>query len=374
MVQIKKNSINVVVICIALFATSWEAVIGFSYIDEICIIVLMLMCLLSLKKISGTMAWFSILYLFILFCGGVGYDNISIIDILDKMKPIAILFSFMIFDFSEKQIDGMFSFFEIINIPSILIGIMNVYMYGNTGRVLFESGTYKEIDGNIVLRMGGFVGHSGTMAEICLVLIICSLFKTRAFSWEKIVKVGFYFIGLLATRQRFCLYVAVITFVVWVLFMIPDGYRKYVVIISVFAICVIGMMYFTDIIQIINRNFASDFENQIRFKALRRALMFDYNLIWGNGAGYLGTRYESNIAIVMVESGFCGLILYYGAFIYCGLKIYFSKTRYHVIGTYIMVFYLMNSIINKGYSIPILFVIGILLSESNNYSVDVSDR
>lgn len=366
------RSIIILGICMMLLGSSWEAVLGTTYMDEIALVFLMGLLLIGEKKLDRYI-WISFgIYCLLCICGMLFYEG-GINNLLDALKPLTMFTIIYSFKLCDKECDFIITFFKVINIVSIFVGIMNYILFNilNTS-LLLDTGTYKYINGRLVHRMSGFMRHSGFMAETCAALIIITLFQQKI-TRKNFVEIIFYFVGLYCTRGRLPLAIALCACAIFAVLKMPPRIRIRLFVLFLLAgtggVIILGNSVYQSLLQ----RFSNDIENQIRFVALRRmAEVFDGSFInflkkffFGYGIGYLDNFYESHLAITFLNLGIIGVVVWYGSFLYAGTKMRLSGSKYKTAAIIIMGYYLMNTIFNKSYSLPLLEIVCVILAGNN---------
>lgn len=167
----------------------------------------------------------------------------------------------------EDDINEIISFSKVVNIISITIAITNYVLFNFLHRdLIFVSGSYKYINGIIIHRAGGLCTTSGTLAEICLFLLLIALFSEKT-GVKSYFEAMLYFIGILCTRGRVPCFMAYFFIGMYIWFKVPSRYRKkwrYAVFVMATAVGILTLQY---TISFVMNTFAMDFKYQIRWKA-----------------------------------------------------------------------------------------------------------
>ncbi|MDK2830224.1 MAG: hypothetical protein PWP67_3060 [Clostridium butyricum] len=389
--KIPQHSIDELLIYMLILVTSWQFFMPSTWLDEFVIIVLVAYTIVQKKAINKNFL--------ILVCTYVVYCSIgllvnrrisfySIFILVDNFKPILLLVFILELKISKEKLVSVLNFFEIVNIPSLIIGIINAVRYNYLHQdLIISTGTFKDINGVIIERAGGMLGHSGSFSEVCAVLVIITLFhpKQKFFRWIKII---FYFIALYFGRGRFPLAIVIIAFCYFAFLNISKSLRKYLIYLFIF----IGVLLSFPTMQYVMETFSTDFENQVRFVALRAIFSLITNvLLFGVGIGCLGNEksilynidlyraldlikygmldWESQFAKNLLQTGIVGTVIWYVPFISCLHKVIKSTGEYKIVTMYMLIFYITNTILNKGYSMPFLVVMCILVAIQLNHQL-----
>ncbi|MGN8656024.1 hypothetical protein ACTNEQ_14670 [Blautia obeum] len=367
---IRKNDIYVLLLIIMIVGSSWDALLGTSYLDEIALICLLGVSLLFRIHVDTLPLVCLLIYSMICLLGLLrGYGSLT-----DAFNYIKCMLTFvMIPALNLKNIDKkrIWNVFKLSNAISVAVGITNSVCYNVLHRnLIFESGNLKDIDGVLVHRMAGFCSFSGVMATICLCLLVVDLFKADKkfldYFW-----VLYWLVGIYCTRGRVPLYSAVCIIAIYFWKCLPIKLRKKIFPFFFLTAILLCIIVIPSALDYIKTQFAEDFQNQIRWKVyLKYSEIFDVgwlvlpNLFLGVGCGYLGTVYESHFAITLIETGIVGLSAWYAPLIFYFVRL-IRANRYTEKNLAVMVllgFYLVNCFINKSYDVPFLPVMCVLLN------------
>ena len=386
----KLKHIDEVLLLALAFVTSWAYIMPTSYFDEIFLVLLFGYILVTHKKLDNNLLKIILCYVIWCLLGlimNMKMNLYSLIQLIDSLKPIIMLLCISAIKIDEEKTDSILHIFELINIPSIGVGIINAVRYNYLHmELLIDTGTLKIINGTIVERAGGLIGHSGVFSEVCAVLFIIVLFHEKT-GTKKILKMAFYLIGLYCGRGRFPLVIAVAAIFWYFWKKISSQNKKYLFWIIIFT--VVGLAY--PIYLHVSDLFALDFQNQIRFVALRSVMkLLKDVLMFGVGIGNLGNSgsitnnydlyrqlnmigfgdvdWESQLAKSLLQTGLIGTILWYCPFILYFYKIYTKKRqdKYKNLTSFLLGYYIVNSFINKSYTLPFLVVLCVVISVELN--------
>lgn len=353
--------------------SSWDALLGTSFLDEISLILLIICAMIFRIKISKVPLVCLFVYSLVIFIGLLrGYGNIT--EGINYIKCLVVIVLLPSIGLTDNDTNKILKIYKYTNALSALVGIVNYVCYNILHRsLIFESGNLKYIDGVLVHRMAGFCSFSGVMAVICLSLLVLDLFKKNK-KISDYLWVCFWLLSIYCTKGRLPLYLSICIIVIYVCTILSKKIGKKFIL-AMLAICaLIGLIFVPNIFEIILSQFAEDFENQIRWKAYIKindifstGIVSILNLLFGLGCGYLGTYYESHFAITLVETGLVGLIVWYIPLCYYLYKIIKSKGIYkNKSATIIIVtYYLLNIFMNKSYDVPYLPIMCILLNGVN---------
>jgi hypothetical protein len=307
----------------------------------------------------------------------------SFFQIFDNLKPMIMLLCVTAISVTEKKTDSFLHMFELVNAPSVAVGIINAVMYNylHIGR-LIDTGTLKRYGDVFLLRAGGFIGHSGPFSETCAVLFIVALFREKS-GIKKWIKMAFFALGLYCGRGRFPLGVAVAA-VFWYLWTkIAAKNRKYLIFAAIFIAILAAYPTFVYVLEL----FLPDLESQIRFHGFRTVLVLITSvLFFGVGIGTIGNEgsmaanydlysslgivryggkdWESQLAKSLLQTGVIGTVMWYTPFVKSLHKIYIGggQGRYRNLTFFLLIYYIANSFINKSYTLPFLLLLCVLIS------------
>lgn len=367
------RSIIVFLICVMLIGSSWEAVLGTTYLDDITLLFLIFLFPFTHKKMDGYIFVSLIFYSILCLLSSLFYGNWNLIDWFDAFKALAMFAVIYFLDITDKERDFLIFFFKTVNSISILIGILNYILFNIFhSNVILDTGTYKYINGIYVHRMSGFMLHSGFMAETCAALLIITLFKEEIKKFNYI-EVSFYLFGVYCTRGRIPLAISCGAILFYILLKIRKHIREKWYIYLLIVGLAIGIMMSIPVYQYLRRVFSLDIEHQIRFIALRRigeifegsSINIIKKIFLGCGVGYISTYYESHFAITFLNLGILGVLIWYFPFFYAELKMRFLDNKYKVASMTLLAYYLANTIVNKSYTLPFLEIVCIMLLRNN---------
>lgn len=373
--------------------TSWAYLMPTTFFDEIITILLFFNIIFTNKKLNKSFLKTIIFY--VIWCSGGLFINrrinlYALIQLFDNLKPVLILLCILAIRMTKERIELFLKMFEIINFPSIVIGILTAYMYNHLhlNRII-ESGTLKRYGDDILLRAGGLIGHSGAFSETCAILFLLVLFQEKN-NIKKWIKISFYALGLYCGKGRFPLFMVILGTLWYIWRQLPKKTQKYLIVFIVFIVNILSYPTF----QYFKNIFMYDFNNQIRFHALKIVFILLANVIlFGVGVGnignihsitnnydlYLGLNmikygyidWESHLAKSLLQTGIVGTIIWYFPFFKCLFKIYNTKQeKYRDILLFFILYYIVNSFLNKSYNLPFLLLLCVLISSKyyeNNY-------
>ena len=367
-----------------IFVTSWKFILPSTWFDEVFLVIIVGYFVLIGKKVNRK--YINVFAFYIIWCilGALLNRNINmytIFSMLDNLKPILIFCIIISIKVSNNDVIWYKKWAEIINFPSVLIGILNGYLYNILGRdVLIDSGTLKYYGTILVHRSGGLIGHSGEFTELCAILFLLVLFIDKN-TCSKYLKLAIYAIGIYCGRGRFPL-ALIFCGVVWYLWLhISKKNRKrliFFVILSIFALIYPIYIYFINM-------FSLDIEYQIRFVALRKIMeLLPYIVFFGVGCGAIGNTYsadynsqlyrklsierysgydwESTFAKCMIQTGVIGTVLWFYVFFDAIIKMIKKRNAYRDLALLLMIYYVLNCFINKSYVMPMLAIVSVLVS------------
>lgn len=368
--KIKKNDIFVVLLIIMVVGSSWDMFFGTSYIDEIALLGLLVFAMFFRLRINTLSICCISIYACICVLGMVR-EHGQLIDVFNYVKCMLMFVLVPQLGLSDENIIRIFAYFKYSNVISVAIGIINYINYNILhAPLLFESGNLKYIDGGLVHRMSGLCSFSGVMATICLFLLVCSLFKTEKTTIDYFWSI-YWFIGLYCTKGRFSLFFAIVFIAYYTWIHVPYNTRKRLLPVILLTVIAVVVFVIPKLYDVILTEFASDFENQIRWRAYSKINdLFDsnfwapLNLLVGVGIGYLGTVYESHFAITFIETGAIGLLAWYIPLIFYLFRLLKQQDKGddNITVMILLVFYMINSLINKSYDVPYLPMMCVFLN------------
>jgi|GEM_PF-5140812 hypothetical protein len=392
-IKLSRIKLGEVLLMVLLLCSSWEFIVPVTVIDEVVLIVLILYIIIVHKKVDKLVI--KIICIYIMYClGGIvvnmRMNSSSITALVDNIKPIIFLVMITALSLDKNTIKRIVCFFERINVVSIFVGILNVichnYLHIN---LLVGTGRIRMVAGKYVYRMGGLTGHTGIMSEICAILIILTIFNSKL-QKKHFVKLAFYFMGMYFAGGRLPMIVSLVAIVFFMWGKIKLKMRKYLL---VFFGVVMGTFAYP-VVNYVTQLYQTDIENQIRFIAIRLIYsMITSVLFFGVGIGNIGNansivynrdlyqhldviRYggfdwESTIAKNLLQTGVIGTALWYAPFLINFYRVIKSNGEYKNMTVFIFGYYLANTILNKAYSIPFLFILCILSSyQAGNREVE----
>lgn len=366
--------------------TSWAAIMPTSFLDETLLGALFIYIVVTKKKLNTKLVKCCAIYVIWCILGllfNLRLSFYSIAQLIDSMKPMILLILVMALEWTENKVDCFIEFVKVINIPSVIVAIINSIRYNYLHQsLLIETGTLKEVDGRLIERAGGLLGHSGPFSTTCAVVFIAILFKSEENSTKKIISLLFWGMGLYVGKGRFPLIVAAGAVLFYLWNNLKKEWRKY------FLVCLLSIVVLTVIplYRFLTEIFSLDIESQIRFIAIRMIfVMIQYVIFFGVGIGNIGNTnsylensdlyvkydilgskgydWESQFAKSMLQTGVIGTILWYYPFIYALRKVYGGReSRMKTLTIYLLWFFLINSIINKTYELPFLLIVVVLSS------------
>lgn len=376
-----------------IIVTSWAYLMPTTFFDEIITILLFFNIIFTHKKLNKSFLKTIIFY--VIWCSGGLLVNrrinlYALIQLFDNLKPILILLCILAIRMTKERIELFLKMFEIVNFPSVVIGILTAYMYNylHLNRII-ESGTLKRYGNDIILRAGGLTGHSGAFTETCAILFLLVLFQEKS-SIKKWIKIVFYALGLYCGRGRFPLVITILGVFWYIWGKLSKRSQKYL---GVFIFFVASILLYP-IFQYIKNTFMYDFNNQIRFHALKIVfILLTKVLFFGVGVGNIGNinsitnnydlylnlnmikygyiDWESHLAKCLLQTGIIGTIIWYFPFFKCLFRVYYTKqSKYKDILLFFISYYIINSFINKSYNLPFLLLLCALISSKyyeNNY-------
>ncbi len=398
---IKKNSVHNVLLTTILvgmlFCGSYQQKVP-TYMDEFFIILLFLYAVFGKQRIKisnkyilySLMAYLSlaITTAFLRFAYDSNIFYMLFSSLLNNIKPLLILILFSSIKIYDKQKKNVLVFFLLLNIPSILYSI---YQYNN--RYSWAILGLKMRDG--VGRIEGYSGHPITYAFILvsMVFIIFS-FAYKNKEIKKIKKFILYFICVMLTglavltQSRYP--IALLVLCALLLFFIRQKYSSRVL--YVMAIILGGLFIFA-IYDEGTLEFLSGEASTIRMQGVRTGIktLGQFPLL-GCGLGTFGTQsswecnsyvyelfdvwitdtsighlsagsyFETGFFQKLTENGLLGTACYYYIFYYY-LNLGIRKEQY--LSSAIIFLFVMNSVLNPLYRLPLVFLVGIFISNLN---------
>lgn len=384
-----KNRTMDIMIFLLVFISSYAFFMPTTYFDEIIILICFAYICITHKKIDKITLLFGVVYI-VWCCVGLIFNfrlnQYSLLQMLDSIKLLFLLECVLSMKYSISETDKFTRMIQIVNIPSVVVGIINAVRYNYLHQpLLIETGTLKIIDGVLIERAGGLFGHSGPFSTICAVLFIIVLFRDE-FNYKKVMKLAFWGVGLYCGRGRFPLIVAMAAIIYYLWYKISAKKRKYlmIMVIAVGIVCLYPMYkYATEL-------YAVDIEYQVRFVALRMISKAWNNVaLFGLGIGSIGNQYsmlynyslyqqlgavrygafdwESQLAKSLLQTGIIGTILWYYPYIR-GLKMCWQaeENKDKRLAIFLVLFFLADSVINKTYDLPFTLIVFVFISEQMN--------
>ena len=403
--KLKKKNVEDILVFFLIFYTSLYTLLpfsNFSSLDEIVVLLLLFLLIVFNEnrfKINMSIKIMGVFLIYSLFVTILNQRSLfgffSEFPYLIKVPVVFITISQMSIDIKRR--DKFYIFFVLANIPSILIGI---WQYKN--RSMGWSLGLKMRNG--FARVMGYAGHPIWYAFILILIIIIAWYLIDKFVESKlksiVFKVAMAIILLTlinGTQSRYSLAVfAFITFVC-VACNLPvktNSLKLLIVLLGIFVALFFGWSIFQDII------YGSD-EMSVRSIGLRSIPKAIINYPLGSGIGTFGNSssilynkgfiyntlgitapnigshfnsgnyYESTFAQKVVETGLIGTTIYYYFFLY-PLKFY--KRNKDLLDLLILLVFILNSIMNIAYQLPLIYISAIAYASLINQRTVVNSN
>lgn len=322
-----------------------------------------------------------------------------VIEIFNYIKIFILFESLKIAKINEAKLNKLIKYFFIINIPSMICGLYQILRFELTSET--NGFMYR----NNTIRIDGFAGHPITLGMIGTIIFYFSISNIKSLKKDtKYLIISIIsFIIVILTKSRFPLVISIFMLLYEFIFRLKEKYNisKKNIIIAISCILLIMLI----ILSMNYKKIEEYIENErssIRLYSLEMVprILSKYPIL-GTGVGtysckvsiqYKSTVYEefdfskhmlnfatenissgfeSHLAKQLIETGIMGTVLYYGYFInmlHCAIK---KKNKDMICFILVM---LVNSIINQIYSIPLVLILGILISNMYVKEESIDER
>lgn len=367
------STLTKLLIVFLLFVTSYQQLFAakFSLLDEVLLfglIAYLIVFVLSQSKVRN------INNLQIIFCGyGVlcivsilaNQRSVSVLQLFNNFKPLIVITLFMLLKFYKHQYNSIMNIFLLINIPSIVWGVLQYFNIVAVGKQRYE-----------MSRLDGLSGHPINFGFILLAMIV---WLHNKYFYNVMVKIIIVFLTILMIRtfSRLPLAFLILYFIVYYYLRINKKLR----IIMVLTMLMIGVSFVMSYrVDPFSKYLSDDINNTIRIYSLIKTpeIMSDSfkNLFMGVGVEQFvansdnklfyrynfsqnvvnfamtnkASAFESHAAKQLIETGIIGTMLFYGFFI-C---LFFRQKE--LLGKYFIAILLLSSVLNPFYSIPFIYI------------------
>lgn len=329
-----------------------------------------------------------------------------IVEILNYVKIIILFESLKTLKIERERLNRLIKYFVIINIPSILCGIYQIL------RFLFTDNATGFMYRNNKIRIEGLAGHPIILGMIGVILFYFSLSNMKSIKKDvKHLMICILSVAIvILTGSRFPLVLLAIIILYELYFRLKEKYsiNSKIILKIMFCIILISLVLVAINYKKIGAYIYNE-KSSIRIYSLTKVpeILIKYPIL-GTGIGTYSCRasiqynstvyeefnfskdmikfatenissgFESHLAKQLIETGILGTLLYYGYFINF-LYVAINKKNKNVILFVSIV--LLNSIINQIYSIPLILIVGILISnmyleqeeinENNNINTNI---